>query len=482
MANQPEEAVYAAGVFQLETSTLALGGVGGPANTPLLNLANRTAYLKSHMDALEAGTVIPPTVAPLNSPALTGTPTAPTAAIGTNTDQIATMAALKAAADALLDAAPGTLDTLKKLASAIADDPNFATTMATALAGKLGKSGDTMTGALVIALSALQLTLRNSNNTADSVVEHTRFLRGSGAGVRAALRSVRGATNAVGDVYLTFLSAADAVLQQYTFGADGKLLLPTDPTAALGAATKQYVDATVITQIVSGYRNLKIVSADGGTSSIITCAAITLEGAGGVGKRFDSVNKTLNLANSGDGGIDTGSVASGNWYYEWIIGKADGTVDVLGSLSSTAPTMPSGYTYKAYVGAVLTKSGSAVLVGSIHYGNMGYRTATPLPKMISGSSGNVSTGPRMAVAVADYVPPTASHILGIVNGGGGITLVAPNNTYGAYNSTTNAAPAKEETDTSGQFCLALESSNIYYASSGDSRAGLYATGWRDNNL
>lgn len=68
--------------------------------------------------------------------ALTGVPTAPTAAPGTNTTQIATMAAVKAAIDALLTGAPGALDTLDELAAALGDDANFATTITNALALK----------------------------------------------------------------------------------------------------------------------------------------------------------------------------------------------------------------------------------------------------------------------------------------------------------------------------------------------------------
>ena len=76
----------------------------------------------------------------LASPALTGVPTAPTAALGTNTTQIATMAAISAAIANLVDTAPATLDTLNELAAALGDDPNFAATMTTALAGKLDNS------------------------------------------------------------------------------------------------------------------------------------------------------------------------------------------------------------------------------------------------------------------------------------------------------------------------------------------------------
>ena len=74
--------------------------------------------------------------APLASPALTGVPTAPTAPLGTNTQQIATMAAVQAAIANLVASSPAALDTLKELAAALGNDPNFATTINNALAGK----------------------------------------------------------------------------------------------------------------------------------------------------------------------------------------------------------------------------------------------------------------------------------------------------------------------------------------------------------
>lgn len=54
MANQPETATYSAGIYQFETTDVVEGGVGGIDNRPLLELANRTAYLKQHVDTAEA--------------------------------------------------------------------------------------------------------------------------------------------------------------------------------------------------------------------------------------------------------------------------------------------------------------------------------------------------------------------------------------------------------------------------------------------
>ena len=80
--------------------------------------------------------------APLASPALTGTPTAPTASGGTASTQLATTAFVANALAALIASAPGALDTLDELAAAFGDDPNFAATMTTALATKLAKASN----------------------------------------------------------------------------------------------------------------------------------------------------------------------------------------------------------------------------------------------------------------------------------------------------------------------------------------------------
>ena len=60
--------------------------------------------------------------------------------------QFSTPADVTTAVSALADSAPAALDTLNELASALGDDPNFATTVNANIATKLPKSGGTMTG------------------------------------------------------------------------------------------------------------------------------------------------------------------------------------------------------------------------------------------------------------------------------------------------------------------------------------------------
>lgn len=84
--------------------------------------------------------------APLASPALTGTPTAPTAEQGDSSTTLATTAFVNAAILRLIGAAPGALDTLEELANALGDDPNFATTMTNLIAEKAPLSSPALTG------------------------------------------------------------------------------------------------------------------------------------------------------------------------------------------------------------------------------------------------------------------------------------------------------------------------------------------------
>jgi len=96
--------------------------------------------------------------APLASPALTGTPTAPTATAGTNTTQIATTAFVTGAVSDLIASAPGALNTLDELAAALGDDANFASTVTTSLAAKAPIASPTFTGTVTVAANGIAFT------------------------------------------------------------------------------------------------------------------------------------------------------------------------------------------------------------------------------------------------------------------------------------------------------------------------------------
>lgn len=82
-----------------------------------------------------------PKKANLSGANFTGAITAPTAAAGSNTTQVATTAFVQTALAAMVNGSPAALDTLKELAAALGNDPNFATTVTNLISTKLDKTG-----------------------------------------------------------------------------------------------------------------------------------------------------------------------------------------------------------------------------------------------------------------------------------------------------------------------------------------------------
>lgn len=139
-----------------------------PAGTNTTQIAN-TAFVQAVVTALNNALALK---APLASPALTGVPTAPTAAQTVNNTQVATTAFVKSAIAALVASSPAALDTLNELAEALGNDPNFATTMTNALAGKQPLD-DTLTSLSGKSISELLQYLQLGTAAKSSVVQTT---------------------------------------------------------------------------------------------------------------------------------------------------------------------------------------------------------------------------------------------------------------------------------------------------------------------
>lgn len=165
----------------------SLPALAGVALTDVLVVDNGVQTGKAQANQLPVSALMQAALdlkAALASPAFTGVPTAPTAAGGTNTQQLATTAFVQAALAALVDTSPAALDTLNELAAALGDDPNFAATMTTALAGKQAASAvlTTLAGAsangqsLVTAANYAAMRALLSLNNVLNVEQAARFL------------------------------------------------------------------------------------------------------------------------------------------------------------------------------------------------------------------------------------------------------------------------------------------------------------------
>jgi hypothetical protein len=195
---------------------------------------------------------------------------------------------------------------------------------------------------------------------------------------------------------------------------------PTMNWNALGAKNWKYYDAlgnkqfvtstqALINQITDNWYDGTDVILLNPLSSIYTAirsylAGCTLSTAGSsatmsiaAGQAMDSTNVTsMTLAaiakitsawvvGTGNGGIDTGTIANSTWYYFYAIRRPDtGVVDCIFSLSSSAPTLPANYTQYRYIGAGFT-NGSAQWTAFTQFGDEFY-WSTPILDRSSAAS------------------------------------------------------------------------------------------------
>ena len=175
-------------VSGITKSMVGLGNVDNTSDSSKpISSATQTA-LDAKIDSSTAAS----TYAPLASPALTGNPTAPTQSPGNNSTRIATTAyadaAAASAAAAIVDSAPGALNTLNELAAAINDDASYAATVTTALGNKQDKVtgvSDTEIGYLDGVTSAIQTQLDAKIAKAD-ITAKGAILVGTGSGTYTA--------------------------------------------------------------------------------------------------------------------------------------------------------------------------------------------------------------------------------------------------------------------------------------------------------
>ena len=119
---------------------------------------------------------------------------------------------------AVVDSAPGALDTLNELAAALGDDAAFSTTVTNSISTKLPKAGGTMTGAIAMGTSKIT------------------GLGTPTAGTDAVTKAYTDTADA-----LKIAKAGDTMSGVLAMGAN-KITGLADPTLAQDAATKTYID------------------------------------------------------------------------------------------------------------------------------------------------------------------------------------------------------------------------------------------------
>ena len=195
----------------------------------------------------------------------------------------------------------------------------FAATTSAQLASIL--SDETGSGAAVFAnapsLTNPDVTTQTAGNNTTKAAS-TAFVQAAVAASTAGVSSYNGRTGTVA------ATGTDVPLRSYLAGLT---LSTAGSSATFGIAAGVATDST----------NASMMS--------LASAATKTTGAWAVG--------------SGNGALDTGTIANNTWYHVHLIQRPDtGVVDVLISLSATAPTLPTNYTLARRIGSMKT-NGSA---------------------------------------------------------------------------------------------------------------------------
>ena len=310
MANVIEQSLWEVGVYQIETSDAILGGVNGIANRQALQLANRTLWLKDQVLGLGSGkqaadatltalaglttsadkliyatgvdtfALTPLTAfirtllddedaaaaratlgaAPLASPSLTGTPTVPTAADGTNTAQIASTAFVQSAVGGYLSkSVTGGTVTLSDLE---ASNP------------VIGFSGTLTSNLVVVVPTTVKRLWAIYNATSGAFTLTVKTATGSGVTVAQGKRNL---------VYTDGTNVYDGFNDFENIALTG---VPTAPTAATGTNTTQIATTAFVNAEIEADRPFEA-----------TLANIKMDGAQSVGSlntvaRGDHVHPT----------------------------------------------------------------------------------------------------------------------------------------------------------------------------------------------
>lgn len=252
-----------------------------------------------------------------------------------------------------------------------------------------------VTGQTGVAIPAGKTTLVYNNGT--DVVTSVDYIPALALGtpLAAASGGTGGTSGAVppGAVTTSGLTMATAKVLGRTTASTGAI-------EELSASGLRLSSGSLIGSPIGGASsNLKGNTASNASVNI-TCDRLILLDTSGTPFIASSVSVTPDITVSGANGLDTGSEASSTWYYVYVIAKEDGTVAGLMSTSSSAPTMPSGYTYRALVSAV-RNNGSSNFIGYYQRASKIYYIEQQ--SVLSGGTSTVEA----AITISAQVPPAA---------------------------------------------------------------------------
>jgi hypothetical protein len=339
--------------------------------------------------------------ASVDSPALTGTPTAPTAAAGTNTTQIATTEFVSTAVSNLIDSAPDTLDTLNEIAAAINDDPDFYTTVSAKMSDVVDDTTPQLGGDL------------DTNGNDILVATDDKIILGdTGFGDQLEIYTDSGNTSYIKKSTGELFIQSDEVTFEDQFSVNTHLKLAQDVG---GSYVELYYNGTKVAETISGGFSADALSASGlayPTSDGSSGQAIITNGSGSLS--FGSFATTAQGSNA-DTAYGWGDHASAGYAtYPSQTGNSGKYLTTNGSVTSWA-TVDALPDQTGNSGKYLTTDGSdaswAVLDTDANTTTKGlYEMANTISSNYSITSGNnaMSAGPITVDSGVSVTVPSGS--------------------------------------------------------------------------
>lgn len=249
------------------------------------------------------------------------------------------------------------------------------------------------TSASNAATSASTATTQASNAATSASTASTQATNASNSASTASTQ----ATNASNSASAAATSASNASTSETNAAASAVAAAASAAAAAASAAFQGYIYGLE-------------VSAAGATATFGVAAGAASDGAASNFMILASAfTKTMAswAVGSGNGSLDTGAVAANTTYHIWLIGRTDGTLrDILVSLSASAPTMPTGYTYKRHIQSMKT-DGSSQWPACYQYGDI---------LMLTSPTIDFNSSPPVAATDLPLSVPTGIKVAALVNG------------------------------------------------------------------
>lgn len=172
-------------------------------------------------------------------------------------------------------------------------------------------------------------------------------------------------TSALANSAVTYAKIQNETADTLLGNPTGSSAAPSEITLGAGLAfSGTTLKATLSPPLVPNFISGLTMSTAGSSGTMSIAAGVANDTTNATLMSLASaINKTTAswVVGTNNGGLDTGSIANGTWYHFYEIERLDtGVVDVIFSLSASAPSLPANYT-------IYRRIGSAKTDGSAHW-------------------------------------------------------------------------------------------------------------------